>query len=215
MRERLRISVWIMVPLLAWASVLACGRSESVGWAARDLPDAAVERGQTRQAEAQQQAQQVETNAAQQEYQQLSRALVRLQMEAMADSALSRRWNALVADVDSRVVATSAFHRGLIERRAEIERLLEHSDTLTADQQAELARHYQNVQMEMARVRNEELRKPEFFGRLAGFQAALFDKMRELSPSQVELIDRLEEIETKQLVPAESGPPVPGMQPVR
>jgi hypothetical protein len=178
------------------------------------MPDAAVERGQARQAEAQQRAQQVETAAASREYQELSRALGQLQMSAMADSGLRQRWNALVADIDARIATGSAFHRGLLERRAEIERLLEQPDTLTPTQQAELARHYQNTMMEMARVRNEELSKPEFYGRFKAFQTALYEKMRQLDPMRSAQIDRLEELEGELLVPA-TGSPVPGMQPVR
>jgi hypothetical protein len=178
------------------------------------MPDAAVERGQARQAQAQERTQQVEAEAATLEYQRLSRALTQLQMEAMTDPELSERWNDLVADVDSRIAAASTFHRGLLERRAEIERMMEQDETLTADQRAELARNYQNTMIEMARVRNEELRKPEFYGRFAAFQAALFDRMRQIEPGRRAQIDRLAELEAKLLVP-ESGSPVPGMQPVR
>lgn len=179
------------------------------------MPDSAVERGQAQQAEAQQQAEQTEADVVAQEYQRLSRALGPLQMEAMAAPELRAQWNALVADADARVLARSSFHRGLMDRRAEIERLMEQPDTLTAEQRAELARHYGNIQREMGRVRNEELREPEFYDRFVAFQAALFDRMRELRPEQIYQIDRLQELELQLFVPAESELPVPGMQPIQ
>lgn len=200
---------------VVWASATACGRSEDIGWSGRDIPDSVAAHGVAVESLMQERAAQAEVNALQQEYQQLSRSLQRVQMEALADPEFSDGWNNLVADVDAAILARSAFHRGLQDRRIEIERLMQQPDTLSEERQAELAQNYRNIQLEMARIRNEEFRKPAFAERFLAFQRALFARMRELAPERGAEINRLLEIEELAFVPQDTTPPVPGMQPIR
>lgn len=196
----------------------ACGRSENVGWADRELPDTAGARSDL----AGQQASRSAPSSSEelmQEYQRLTRSLAQVHMEAMADSELAARWAELNRDVEARIVQNSGFHRGLLERRAEIERIIEGRQQGSPEQElsdaevAELARHYRNIQMEMARVRNLEFQKPEFSERASEFLEALYDRMREIAPGKAAELDRMLELETQLMAAAESTPPVPGMQP--
>jgi len=197
------------------ASAAACGRSENVGWAGRDIPDSVAAHGAAVESLIEARTAEAEVDAVAQEYQQLSRSLQQVQMQALADPEFGRRWNELLSDVDAAILARSAFHRGLRDRRVEIERLMQRPDTLSAERQEQLAQNYRNIQLETARVRNEELRKSAFADRYLEFQRALFDKMRQLAPSRIADIDRLLEIEEQAFVPLEPNPPVPGMQPIR
>ena len=210
-----KISVAALVLGVVWASAAACGRSENIGWAGREIPDSVAAHGAAVESLTETRAAQVEVDQAAQEYQRLSRSLQQVQIQALADPELSRQWNDLVAEVDAAILARSAFHRGLQDRRVEIERLMQQPDTLTAERQAELGGHYRNIQLEMARVRNEEFRKPAFADRFLEFQRALFATMRELAPDRAAEISRLLEIEEQAFVPIDTTPPVPGMQPIR
>lgn len=153
------------------------------------------------------------------EYQSLARSLAPVQMEAMADSELAARFAELNRDVETRIAQNSRFHRGILERRAEIERIVEAyqrgtlEQELSDSQMAELARNYRNIQTEMARVRNLEFQSPEFADRAEQFQRALFDRMREIAPGKTAELDRMLELEARLMAAAESTTtPVPGMQ---
>jgi hypothetical protein len=211
----LKIAVAALLLGPVWTYMAACGQSENIGWAEREIPDSVAAHGAAVESLIEQRAAQAEVNALQQEYQQLSSSLQQVQMQALADPEFSRQWNALVGDVDAAILARSAFHRGLQDRRVEIERLMQQPDTLTEERQGELAQNYRNIQLEMARIRNEEFRKPAFADRFLEFQRALFDRMRELAPERATEIERLLEIEEQAFVPIDTTPPVPGMQPVR
>lgn len=210
-----RISASALVLGTVWTSVAACGRSENIGWAGRDIPDSVAAHGAAVESLIEARAAQTDADAVVQEYQRLSSSLRQVQMEALADSEFSQRWNALVDEADAAILARSAFHRGLQDRRLEIERLMQQPDTLSAERQGELAQNYRNIQLEMARIRNEEFRKPAFADRFLEFQRALFAKMRQLAPDRAAEINRLLEIEEQAFVPLEPNPPVPGMQPIR
>lgn len=151
-------------------------------------------------------------------YQTLLRSLEPIQRKAMNDPELAALWEQLANDVQARVTSNSEFHRGLLQRREEIEALIgpgaEVPDTLTEEQKAELVRHHGNIQTEMVRAQSIEIKSPEFFPRLREFRAALFDKMREIAPGRVEEIDRLEELE-EELLQEEPTNPVPNMQRAR
>ncbi len=210
-----RISASALVLGTVWTSVAACGRSENIGWAGRDIPDSVAAHGAAVESLIEARAAQTDAGAVVQEYQRLSSSLRQVQMEALADSEFSQRWNALVDEADAAILARSAFHRGLQDRRLEIERLMQQPDTLSAERQGELAQNYRNIQLEMARIRNEEFRKPAFADRFLEFQRALFARMRQLAPDRAAEINRLLEIEEQAFVPLDTTPPVPGMQPIR
>ncbi len=210
-----RISASALVLGTVWTSVAACGRSENIGWAGRDIPDSVAAHGAAVESLIEARAAQTDADAVVQEYQRLSSSLRQVQMEALADSEFSQRWNALVDEADAAILARSAFHRGLQDRRLEIERLMQQPDTLSAERQGELAQNYRNIQLEMARIRNEEFRKPAFADRFLEFQRALFARMRQLAPDRAAEINRLLEIEEQAFVPLDTTPPVPGMQPIR
>jgi hypothetical protein len=207
------------LPAALAVSVLSCGRSENVGWADREVPDSiaarvAAEPGARPETPESRQA------ALREEYQQLARALGRVQMQAMADTQLSSLWNGLIQDVDAKIFANSDFHRRLLERRSEIEGVFAQAratgQEVPPDKRAELSRNYRNIEIEMARIRNQVLRMPEFAERYMAIQAMLFAKMKELAPDQVVGINRMEELESQFFQPVEEAPPpVPGMQPVR
>ncbi len=77
------------------------------------------------------------------EYQQLTRSLSSLQRAAMADSQLAASWQALGADLESRLKATSDFHWQLLLRRDEIEARLaaasEGEQVLSEEERKELS----------------------------------------------------------------------------
>lgn len=213
MRKMMWSAIGLATTALSVAS--ACGRSENIGWSDREKPDSIVARGRASQQRAADLTAQREENAVTQEHRQLAQSLSRLQMQAISDALLNAEWNRLIADIDSTVLGKSGFHRGLIDRKDEIERLLQESaDTLTDQQRNELRRHYGNIQMEMGRVRNQEMRSPEFAERFLAFHQALFDKMRELAPSRTAEIDRLEQLELQSFAP-DTMAAIPGMQPIR
>lgn len=210
-----RISASALVLGTVWTSVAACGRSENIGWAGRDIPDSVAAHGAAVESLIEARTAQADADAMVEEYQRLSSSLRQVQMEALADSEFSQRWNALVDEADAAILARSAFHRGLQDRRLEIERLMQQPDTLSAERQGELAQNYRNIQLEMARIRNEEFRKPAYADRFLEFQRALFARMRQLAPDRAAEINRLLEIEEQAFVPLDTTPPVPGMQPIR
>lgn len=179
------------------------------------MPDSIVTRAAANESLVQQQAFEAEADAVAQEYQQLTSSLQQVLMQALAQPDLETAWNAIVSDADAAILARSAFHRGVQTRRQEIERLMQRPDTLSEERQAELMRNYRNIQLEMARIRNEEFRKPAFADRYIQFQRELFARMKQLAPERGAEIDRLLEIEEQAFVPEDTTPPVPGMKPVR
>ncbi len=210
-RTRLRKRTW---PVAVVALAAACGRSDEVGWAGREMPDSM--RSQAASSE------QVATSSAAGsdegvlgEYRALARSLAPVQGEAMQSEDLATLWAQLAADVDAEIVMKSKFHQRLVERKSEIEALVEEAERsgepMPDEQRAELARHYRNIQVEFARKRNEELRKPPYVDRLKRFQAAVFERMRELAPDRVAEINRLEELEGRLFIP-DTAAPVPGMR---
>ncbi|MGD8868982.1 MAG: hypothetical protein PVI01_15240 [Gemmatimonadales bacterium] len=210
-----KLSFSVLAFWAVWTALTGCGRSEDIGWADRDLPDSVAARGAKMDSLVQEQAVQAEADALSQEYQQLSGSLQPVLMQALAEPEFEDAWNAMVADADAAILGRSAFHRGLQTRRQEIERKMQEPDTLSPERQTELMRNYRNIQLEMARIRNEEFRKPAFADRFMEFQRRLFAKMKELAPERSADIDRLLEIEEKAFVPLDTMPPVPGMQPIR
>lgn len=209
------------VAIALLASVSACGRSENVGWADRELPDSVAQLEAAARAQSQGQTAPApgSPEAIEQEYNELARQLTSVQMQAMQDSLLADEWSQLVTDVDAQLLANSVFHRGLMERRREIEGIFAEAERtgepVPPQQASELRRHYQNSELEMARARNQELIKPEFASRYLTFQEHLFDKMRELDPGRRHEIDRMFQLE-RQLFRAQSTPSsVEGLRPVR
>lgn len=215
MKRYSKIAVMALVPASVWTLAAACGRSENIGWSGRELPDSVAAHAAAVESLMEERAAQAEVSRVQQEYQELSRSLQQVQMQVLSEQEFNRQWNALVDAADAAILARSAFHRGLQDRRLEIERLMQQPDTLSEERQGELAQNYRNIQLEMARIRNEEFKKPAFADRFLGFQRAMFARMRELAPDRARDIDRLLEIEEQAFVPLDTTPPVPGMQPVR
>lgn len=179
------------------------------------MPDSVGARVAATESLVQQQVIEAEAQALTQEYQRLSGSLQQVVMQALAEPELESAWSDMIADADAGILARSAFHRGLQTRRQEIERLMQQPDTMSPERQAELMRNYRNIQLEMARIRNEEFRKPAFADRYLEFQRSLFARMKQLAPERGAEIDRLLEIEEQAFVPVDTAPPVPGMQPVR
>lgn len=197
------------------AAALSCGRSENVGWTGRDMPDSVAARATAQPSPAG--TLQSEGSPLREEYQQLVRELGPVHMKAMADSELTARWRELAGEIDRQILANSEFHRRLMQRRREIEGIVRQAQSsgqeLPAEQRAELGRHYRNIELEMARVRNQMLRTPDYAERYLVLQGMLFDKMRALAPDQTSQIDRMEELETELFrasmtpSPPESTPP--------
>lgn len=200
--------------VLACAALVGCGRSEEVGWGDREPPDS-VERVE-RQAQVMEElkASPMGREIRAQAYQQLAESLEPLRERAMQDPQVAAIWEDLAEDVEAKIVAESDFHRNLVKRRAEIEALIGPGvtppETLTEAEKAELARNHWNVQVEMARVRNIELRQPQFFHRLQEFRRVLFDQMREIAPERAAEIDRMQELEEEIIEPAPAEP-IPSM----
>ncbi len=215
MKRYSKIAVVALIPGVVWTFAAACGRSENIGWSGREMPDSVAAHAAAVESLMEEQAARAEVIRMQQEYAQLSGSLQELQKQVLSEPEFNRQWNALVDAADAAILARSAFHRGLQDRRLEIERLMQQTDTLSDERQAELAQNYRNIQLEMARIRNEEMRKPAFADRYLDFQRALFARMRELAPDRARDIDRLLEIEEEAFVPLDTTPPVPGMQPIR
>lgn len=219
--ERMRITAATGARLVAASLIVlaACGRSENVGWADRDMPEgAAAESRAATSAETAEQPAAGSPEALQREYQALARALSPLQRAAMADSAVVARWEVLNADLEARLKEQSDFHRGLFERRDELEALLaaagEGEEALSAEEQAELSGYYRNVQTELARARTAQLREPEFAGRFSVFRAFLFDKMREMDPAKTDQLNRFEQLDELLFNALVTAPPAgPGTQP--
>jgi len=185
------------------AALLACERSESVGWADREGPGS-VAPPRTGAASSSpspsEQAAPGSPSAIVLEYQQLAMALDTLRQRAMADEVLAAEWSRLQADVEARIAEGSAFHRELIARRAEIEaRWVEAQETgvpIPREELQQLIEHYSNIRAEFSRARNQLLEEdPELAARLIALQRRMFDKMRELEPARAAEIDRVEELE--------------------
>jgi hypothetical protein len=200
-------------------TALSCGRSDNVGWANREQPDSAAREAARQAATPSPSADTTQSEVARvEEYQRLIQALSSVQMEVMSDPTISGLWNRLVADIDAAILSRSDFHRQLIARRDEIDSLVASSqrpggEELSRDRLLELGRYYRNIQVEMARVRNQELHKPEFRERYAAFQAALFAKMRELAPDRAAEVDRLEQLDVERFLAMDTVPQVPSMLP--
>jgi hypothetical protein len=198
--------------------LLACGRSEHVGWENREQPDSVARVARAAAVQESLEAGPAAQQARARTYQALLRSLEPIQRQAMRDPELAALWEQLANDVEARVASNSEFHAGLLQRREEIEALIgpgaDVPDTLTEEQKAELVRHHRNIQTEMARAQSIELKRPEFFPRLREFRAVLFDEMREIAPGRASDIDRLEELE-EELLQEEPTNPVPNMQPAR
>jgi hypothetical protein len=214
-----RVAALILASLV---SSLSCGRSERIGWGDREKPDSVTPPQET-SAMAQPAAAPSSAEPVMEEYGRLVNALAEVQFAAMGDEAVAAQWNDLNNEVEALILARSEFHRGLVERRDEIERLIAEDErssvTMSPQRRAELARHYRNIQVEMARVRNEEFRKPEYAPRLRAFQTTLFDRMRELAPDRVAEIDRMEYLETTTILQPEpalegAGPEAPSTGPL-
>jgi hypothetical protein len=185
------------------AALLACERSESVGWADREGPGS-VAPPRTGAASSSpspsEQAAPGSPSAIVLEYQQLAMALDTLRQRAMADEVLAAEWRRLQADLEARIAEGSAFHRELIARRAEIEaRWAEAQETgvpIPREELQQLIQHYSNIRAEFSRARNQLLEEdPELAARLIALQRRTFDKMRELEPARAAEIDRVEELE--------------------
>lgn len=207
-----------VVELALCVFLAACGRSEKVGWADGRPPEGG---DGAAGAEATAEAQQPDAEDAEarvRSYEQLTRTLAPVREQAMRDPEIAAEWERISGDVDQWVLAGSDFHRKLVERREYIESLIgegvEPPDSLTAEQRAELARHYWNIQAEFTRARNYELLRPRFLPRFKEFRKALFGKMREIAPSRSAEITRMEELE-EQLVTARPESPVGGLEPRR
>ncbi len=132
------------------------------------------------------------------EYHTLAQSLASVRDRALADEGLSARWAEFTADVDSRILENSEFHRKLVERQDEIiarmEDATEKGEVVPVEEQRELATHLGNIRTEMSRVRSLEIQSPEFATRLAALQTATYQKMRELEPESTPEIDRIEEL---------------------
>ncbi len=198
--------VWVVSGL--FIMVAACGRSENVGWADREMPEGAGEAAQAAAATAAQPAEVDSLEQLRREYQSLAQQLNPLQRAAMADSTIAARWEALNADLETRLRETSDFYKALLERRDEIEARLAAAEqgggALSMEEQAELSRFYRNVQTELARARTTQVRDPEFAGRFAAFRAALFEKMRAMEPGKIEQLNRFERLDQLLFQPLES-----------
>jgi hypothetical protein len=177
----------IAVSLLALAS---CGRSEDVGWSGREQSDSAG-------ADAAQPAG-LGVEDPELEYQRLGAILEPVSQEAMLDETLMADWQQLLADVETAIIQNSSFHQGLMQRKQEIEarfqEVEETGEEMSEEERATLTRHYTNIQLEMGRQREEDL-KGAFIDRYMEFKARLFDKMRELEPNLVAEINRFEELD--------------------
>ena len=198
---------------------LACGRSENIGWSDREQPEdvrrrlAAIQSDSTLQTDA---AESSEGEAVRREYNRLGQSLRELQVRAMAEAGLQDRWDELLSDVDEAIAEKSPFHVDILERRSEIESLYMESqkpggEGLSQDEVMQLAQYYRNIDIELARVRNIELRRPEFAIRYLSLQSELFDKMRELEPRRAVDINRLEQLEQIMLLSQGPPPEEPGM----
>lgn len=206
--------------LVVWlaTSAVSCGRSENVGWADREAPDSLGRSPSTQEGAWGQPEPAVQVDA--EEYARLSESLSEVQMVVMADSQVMANWSALVREVDEVILMNSAFHRNLMERLNEIEALVGASEqpggeSLSPEQLAELGRNHRNIQREMARARSEVFQTPEYSPRYLAFQAELYEKMRQLEPSRVGDIVRLEQMERQYYLTQQSPPPVPGLAPRR
>lgn len=187
------------------AALVACERSESVGWADRERPDSLAPPrtgAPSTSPSPSEQAPPGGPDAMVLEYRQLALALDTLRQQAMqVDEALAAEWNRLMADVEARIAGSSEFHRGLIARRAEIEaRWTEARQTgvpIPPEEQQTLVRHYTNIRAELSRMHNEMFQQyPELAARFQALQQRTFVRMRELEPDRAAEIDRVEELES-------------------
>jgi len=197
------------------AALVACERSQSVGWAERERPDSV---GPPRTGAAStspspsEQAPPGDANALVLEYRQLALALDTLRQQAMqVDEALAAEWNSLLADVEARIAEGSEFHRELIDRRAEIEarwaEAREARVSIPPEELEALVRHYTNIRAELGRMHNQIFQQyPELAARLQVLQRRAFVKMRELEPGRAAEIDRVEELENLLLRPESPTP---------
>lgn len=217
-RRRLRANA-ILAAVVA-IGALACGRSENVGWSEGEQPEgvrrrmAAIQSDSMLQTDAAEQPS--EGEAVRREYNRLGQSLRELQMRVMAEADLTDRWNELISDVDEAIAVSSPFHVDVLERRSEIEELYIESQKpggqgLSQEEVTQLAQYYRNIEIELARVRNIELRRPEFAVRYLSLQAELFARMRELEPRRAADINRLEQLEQIMLLSQGPPPEGPGM----
>ncbi len=212
-RETQRRLVWPVLIL----GVMSCGRSEQIGWADRQRPESPATPA-TAEGVSPEVGESADTSreALTTEYEQLARGLARVHAEAMEDPEIAAEWSALKTDADAWIYANSEFHRKLAERQAEIQNIMEESkrsvERLDPEQENELARNFQNIQLEMGRKRSEVLRKPEFARRTREFQAALYERMRQLQPALNPEINRMEELELLLYTGEGATPPIRGLE---
>lgn len=197
---------WVVFGL--FILVAACGRSENVGWADREMPEGAGAAAPAATATATQPSEVDSLEQWRREYQALAQQLNPLQRAAMADTAIAARWAALNADLEIRLRETSDFYKALLERRDDIEARLamagQEGGALSMEEQAELGRFYRNVQTELARARTTQVRGPEFADRFATFRASLFEKMRAMEPGKIEQLNRFEMLDQLLFQPLQS-----------
>ncbi len=190
-----------------FVGVGACGRSENVGWADREIPEHAGTAGQA--ATVAEQPAMDSLDVWRREYQTLAQQLNPLQRVAMADSAIAAGWESLNADLEKSLRESSEFYSGLLERRVEIEARLtsagQGSPPLSMEEQAELSRFYRNVQTELARARTNQVRGPEFSERFAAFRSSLFERMRAMEPDKTRQLDRFEMLDQLLFQPVDTA----------
>ncbi len=212
---QIRAGTRASVVISLFVLVGACGRSENVGWADREMPERVGAAGQAVPPAEQPAMDSLEVWR--REYQALAQQLNPLQQAAMADSALAAGWQALSADLETSLRESSDFYRGLLERRDEIEArlaLARQGDVpLSMEEQAELGRFYRNVQTELARARTNQVRGPEFSERFAAFRSSLFEKMRAIEPDRIRQVNRLERLHRILIQIETEAPAGPGAPP--
>ena len=196
-------------------AVAACGRSEQIGWADREMPDSVAVRATAEPAAGQSQPTTGSGSALMDEYERLARSLAQVRARAMQNPDLSAEWSVLNDAVEERLLGVSSVYRQLANRRAalekEIDEAMESGQDLDADKRAELSQFYRNVQYDLTRMRSMELQKPEYSDRLQAFQERVYAKMRELLPGRIIEINRMEELESQLFVPTDTLPPIPGL----
>ena len=187
------------------AAAGACGRSENVGWTDRDQPGGGAAVRETQASAAGERAA-PETvvggsdtlGIEQAEYQRLARDLEPLRTRALAEPDIQALSEEVEAALDEELAKSSDFFRKLIERKHLIEARFREAqargETLSSGEQDTLSFHYYNIYRELAPYRDRLFQRPEYAQRLREFQAALFEKMRDLEPSRVTEIVRMEEL---------------------
>ena len=188
-------------------AVLSCSRSEEVGWSGREMPDSVVQDSTPGLAPY--------YATLEQEYEAVSANLSAVMQAAMAREEMQARYQNLVADVDDWIAEQSYFYRGLFSRREVIEaRFAEAEETgeqIPQEERGQLLVNYQNIQFDVGRAREWELVAGEFTERFWDFKLVLFDRMRELAPTRIGDIDRLQELERDR--PVVVPPPIYAQMP--